>query len=174
MSGPGLDAQPFVPSNSGGPNPLPAGEAFQADPDKWYYLKARYTDDDGNPAEGYAYPLGKNASESFWDNVVFSKGGPGNSALRFKLHTPDDQGWSRWDIHDDDYNDGYYLSCRATGWLYRATGYDVKFRIVSGKMYCNYRWNGPVGSEYRHILVSPGRYLGMDLPDFTCELEAAS
>lgn len=169
MSEPTVDDQPFVPSGS--PNPLPAGKAFQSDPQKWYYLEAHYTNDNGDPVEGYASAVGQNAAESFWDYVIFNSGGsPGGSALEFQLEEPDDQGWSRWNIRDNAFNSGYRLSCKATGWLYRASAYDVKFRIVDHKLYCNYRWDGPVGSRYQSFLVSSGQYLGMDLPEFTCEL----
>ena len=170
-TGPSLDDQPFVPSDT--PNPLPAGEAFHADPYKWYHLKVQYVDDNGKYVTGYAYPVGQNAAASFWDYVVLSAEIPaGASALKFKLVTLDDQGWQRWEIHDDACNSGYHLSCKATGWLYRASEYDVRFRIVDGKLYCSY-WSGPVGSTYRSFLVSNGQYIGMDLPEFTCELELA-
>ena len=103
---------------------------------------------------------------------MFGRGAPSAATLKFQLEKPDDQGWSRWNIRDNAYNDGYRLSCKATGWLYRASAYDVKFRVVDHKMYCNYRWDGPVGTEYRDLLVSAGQYLGMALPEFTCDLEA--
>ena len=166
--GPSPNDQPLVPS--GNPNPLPAGAAIVTDPESWYRLKANYINDSGRSVTGYAYPVGQNAATSFWDYVVFSEGPAGSAALRFKLSAPDDQGWSTWDIHDDDWNAGYHLSCKATGWLYRASAYDVKFRIVDGKLYCSY-WGGPAGSAYRSFLVSAGQYLGMGLQAFTCELE---
>ena len=72
MSEPPVDDQPFVPS--GPPNPLPAGQAFESDPGKWYYLKAHYTDRNGKPADGYASAVGVNPSTSFWDYVVFNPG----------------------------------------------------------------------------------------------------
>ena len=169
-AGPSEDDAPFVPS--GAPMPLPAGSAVATDPAVWYHLKATWTDDRGRTATGYAYPIGENASSSFWDYVCLFAGPARAGALRFKLSEPDDEGWSRWDIHDDAANDGYHLSCKATGWLYRASAYDVRFRIVDGHLYCNY-WSGPVGSDYRSFLISAGQYAGMDLPPFTCELEPA-
>jgi hypothetical protein len=170
-TGPSLDDQPFVPSDT--PNPLPAGEPFKTDPDKWYFLKVDYVDDKGKSVTGYAYPIGQNPSTSFWDYVMLQAGPPEKNALKFKLVPLDDQGWQRWEIRDDAYNSNYHLSCKATGWLYRSPMYDVRFRIVGGKLYCSY-WNGPVGSTYRSFLVSPGQYTGMSLPGFTCELELAS
>ncbi len=86
--------------------------------------------------EGYAYPVGGNAATSFWDYVVFRKD-LGKSALQFQIEKPDSDGWSRWNIRDDDSNSGYHLSCKATGWLYRASAYDVKFRIDNSKLYCS-------------------------------------
>lgn len=174
MSEPPVDDQPFVPSGS--PNPLPAGQALESDPAKWYYLKANYTDRNGKPAEGYASAVGQNAATSYWDYVVFNPGpsSPSGSTLQFQLEAPDDQGWSRWNIRDNAFNDGYRLSCKATGWLYRASAYDVKFRVVDHKMYCNYRWDGPVGSEYNEVWVSAGQYLGMNVPEFTCDLVEAT
>ncbi|MEI7869375.1 MAG: hypothetical protein WCI11_15915 [Candidatus Methylumidiphilus sp.] len=168
-TGPSLDDQPLVTDST--PKPLPAGEALKNDPNKWYYLKVNFVDEYGKHVTGYAYPVGQNASTAFWEFVVLAAGTRGNGALKFKVSL-DDQGWQRWDIHDDDCNRGYHLSCKATGWLYRASEYDVKFRIVDSKLYCSY-WNGPVGSTYRSFLVSAGQYAGMDLPAFTCELELA-
>lgn len=166
--GPSSNDQPFV--TSGQPGQLPAGKALETAPEKWYYLKANFVDDHGKAVTGYAYPVGQNAATSFWDYVVLSAGGPGKSALKFKLDAPDSQGWQKWSIHDDDSNSNYHLSCKATGWLYRASEYDVKFRIIGGKLYCNY-WKGAVGSTYRSFLVSSGQYTGMDLPEFACQLE---
>lgn len=139
-AGPSPDDQPFVPS--GNPNPLPAGEVFKTDPDRWYRLKVNYIDEYGNPVTGYAYPVGKNAADSYWNYVVLSAGPAGSTALQFKLHPPDNWGWSTWEIHNDPYNDGYHLSCKATGFLYRASAYDVRFQIVDSKLNCSY-WGGP-------------------------------
>lgn len=168
--GPSLDDQPLVTNNK--PNPLPVGKALETDPDEWYHLRVSYVDDQGRAVTGYAYPVGRNATDSFWDYVILSAGNPSIRALKFKAVTLDDQGWQKWIIKDDDSNSGYHLSCKATGWLYRASAYDVRFRIVDGRLYCNY-WSGPVGSTYRSFLVSSGQYMGMDLPAFTCELELA-
>jgi hypothetical protein len=166
--GPSEDDQPLV--TTGKPLDLPTGITVDLDTTKWYYLKASYVDDYGKLVSGFAYPVGTNAADSFWDYVVFNKGGAGTAALKFKLETPDKDGWQQWTIHDDARNEGYHLSCKATGWLYRATGYDVKFRIVDRHLYCSY-WGGPVGSTFRSFLVSSGQYLGMGLPAFTCELQ---
>lgn len=169
VAGPSADDRPFVPI--GDPLDLPDGVVIDSDPTKWYRLKANYVDDHGKVVSGYAYPVGTNASDSFWDYIVMAAGPAAASALRFKVETPDDKGWSRWKIHDDSRNEGYHMSCKATGWLYRATGYDVRFKIVGEQLFCNY-WSGPVGSEYRSFLVSSGNYLGMELPPLTaCELE---
>lgn len=169
--GPSPDDQPF--KITGEPRALPAGNVVETNPNKWYYLKVHYVNDQGKAVTGYAYPVGANAAESFWDYVVLSAGGPGNSALKFNVSTSDNDGWQKWIIKDDASNSGYHLSCKATGWLYRATAYDVRFKIVDSKLYCNY-WGGPVGSTYRSFLVSSGQYTGMDLPAFTCELELAN
>lgn len=167
-TGPSTDDHPIVINNK--TNPLPAGKTTETDSEKWHYLKVNFIDDRGKPVTGYAYPVGENASTSFWDYVVLSAGNSGNGALKFKAVTLDDQGWQKWIIKDDVSNSDYHLSCKATGWLYRASVYDVRFRIVDGKLYCNY-WSGPVGSVYRSFLVSSGQYTGMELPAFTCELE---
>jgi len=167
IPGPTADDKPLV--ASGPPNPLPAGTPLTTDANKWYRLKASYINDKGKAVTGYAYPVGTNASESFWDYVIFREGGPGAGALQFNL-IPKDGGWFYWKIRDTPANAGYHLDCKATGWLYRASAYNTWFRIVDGKLYCSY-WKGPVGSTYRSFLVSSGQYLGMDLPAFTCELE---
>jgi len=168
---PKMDDKPFVPS--GGPDPLPAGEAFNADPTIVYRLKATWKKN-GKPVTGYAYSVGANPSDSFWDYVVFQEGSAAGKALKFYLSPPDEYGWCRWNIKDDDWNSGYHLDCKATGYLYRASLYDTKFRIVDRQLFCSYSstWGGaPVGSEYAFVLVSPGEYLGTGLPTFTCELE---
>ncbi|HET9365587.1 MAG TPA: hypothetical protein VFP71_11325 [Candidatus Angelobacter sp.] len=165
---PKIDDKPFIPS--GAPNALPAGEAFKADSTSLYRLKATWKKN-GNPVTGYAYPVGANAATSFWDYVVFGEGAAGKAALKFYLSPPDADGWCRWNIQDDDSNSGYHLDCKATGWLYRASLYDTKFRIVDRHLYCSY-WGGAAGSEFNSFLVSAGEYLGMgNLPKFTCELE---
>jgi|GEM_PF-3995109 len=168
--GPSLDDQPLIPTSV--PQPRPSGEAFRTTAVTVYRLKAQWINEKGVTVEGYAYPLAQNAAESFWDYVVFNEGRAGASALKFYLSPPDKDGWSRWNIQDDAYNSGYHLDCKATGWLYRASLYDTKFQIVNNQLYCSY-WKGPAGSEYRSAFVSAGRYLGMDLPAFTCTLESA-
>lgn len=166
--GPSLDDKPFV--ASGPPKPLPAGEAFKSDPNSVYRLKATWIDQSGNSATGYAYPMGQNATASFWDYVVF-RALDGTGVLKFYLSPPDQDGYSRWNIVDDASNKGYHLDCKATGWLYRASLYNTKFQIVGDHLHCNY-WDGPAGSTYRSVFVSAGEYLGMgNLPKFTCELE---
>jgi hypothetical protein len=167
--GPSLDDQPLVPTSA--PYDRPAGEMFKIAAVAVYHLKARWTNEEGKVVDGYAYPVGQNAATSFWDYVIFNEGASaGGSALKFYLSPPDKDGWSRWNIQDDPFNSGYHLDCKATGWLYRASLYDTKFQIVNNEMHCSY-WKGPAGSEYRSFLVSAGRYLGMDLPKFTCQLE---
>jgi hypothetical protein len=168
--GPSLDDQPLVPS--GQPNPLPSGELLKTDPTKWYLLKGHYTNDSGKPATSYAYPLGKNAATSFWDYVTLGYSPDGCDPLQFQLipDNNDPSSWQFWKIRDNSCNAGYHLDCKATGWLYRASAYHTKFRIVDGKLYCSY-WSGPAGSEFRSTLVPPGQYIGMGLPVFTCELE---
>jgi hypothetical protein len=168
--GPSLDDKPL--EFSGAPNRLPSGSALITDPNSWYRLRATYVNDSGKTVSGCAYPVGVNAATSFYDYVVFREAS--NGALQFKLSAPDKAGYSRWTIRDDDANSGYHLDCKATGWLHRASAYDTKFRIVDKKMYMNYRWSGPLGSEYRSFLVSSGQYLGANLPEFTCELELVS
>jgi hypothetical protein len=168
-SGPSLDDKPFVPS--GPPNPRPAGEVVKTNAVSLYRLKANWVEENGKAATGYAYPVGQNAATSFWDYVVFGAEPAGGAALQFYPGPPDGNGWCRWNIKDDDWNSGYHLDCKATGWLYRASLYDTKFQIVDGQLHCSY-WGGPAGSEYHSFLVSSGRYLGMgNIPKFTCELE---
>lgn len=167
--GPSPDDQPLS-INKLHVNSLPAGITAEVDEDKWYHLKVKFVNDNGVEVSGYAYPVGVNASTSFWDYVILIAGNPGKGALKFKAITLDDEGWQKWIIKDDASNSDYHLSCKATGWLYRASAYDVRFRIVDNLLYCNY-WNGPVGSTYRSFLVSAGQYAGMDLPPFNCELE---
>jgi hypothetical protein len=154
---------------SGAAGAIPAGMVAKADPEAWYRLKVTYEDEDGTRKNGYLHPVGANAATSFWDYVMLGHGTSLCGALQFKL-VPDGDGWARWEIRDDDCNSGYHLECKATGWLYRASAYDTKFQIVDGKLYCSY-WDGPVGSDYRYKLVPAGRYAGMDLPAFSCELE---
>lgn len=169
VAGPSVDDQPIA--ISGNPLTPPDGIVVDLDTTQWYRLKAKFVDDHGNVVSGYAYPVGTNPSDSFWDYISMVAGPAYQGALKFKVEQPDDQGWSRWTIHDDSRNEGYYMSCKATGWLYRATGYDVKFKIVGDQLFCNY-WGGPVGSIFRSFLVSAGNYLGMGLPPLTaCEME---
>ncbi|MBB5055650.1 hypothetical protein HDF16_000319 [Granulicella aggregans] len=168
LEGPSIDDQPFIPTSA--PLPRPAGEEQKTTAVAMYYLQAEWKDDKGNLVSGYTYPVGVNASTSFWDYVVFVKGGPGSNALKFYLGPPDKDGWSTWHIKDDDSNSSYHLDCKATGWLYRGDHYGTKFQIVDNHLHCSY-WNGPAGSEYRSTLVSAGQYLGMDLPAFTCSLK---
>jgi hypothetical protein len=168
---PSADDKPLI--GSGKPNALPTGTAVKTDPSKWYYLKANYTDGDGNPQTGYARPVGKNASTSFWDYVVLVPGGPASNALRFSPQ-PADGGWSFWKIHDDDYNDGYHLDCKATGFPYRTNLYDTWWQIVDGKLYCSYWTTGvPCGAAGYSVWVPKGVYIGMGLTVFTCELVEA-
>jgi hypothetical protein len=167
--GPSLDDQPLVPT--GAAFSRPAGEASVTPAVALYRLKAWWTNDKGKTVDGYAYPVGQNATQSFWDYVIFNEGPAGGSALQFYLGPPDKDGWARWNIRDDSANSGYHLDCKATGWLYRASLYDTKFQIINTQLHCSY-WSGPAGSDYRSTLVSPGRYLGMGLSNvFTCSLE---
>jgi hypothetical protein len=167
--GPSLDDKPLVPTSA--PYGRPAGEAYNTAAVAVFRLKAQWKNEKGTLVEGYAYPIGQNAAESFWDYVVLSEGPAGGSALKFYLSPPDKDGWSRWNIQDDSWNSGYHLDCKATGWLYRASLYDTKFQIVNDQLFCSY-WKGPAGSDYRSTFVSAGRYIGMGLPAFTCKLEA--
>jgi hypothetical protein len=169
-AGPSLDDQPLVPS--GKPNEMPAGVLFKTEPNKWYLLKAHYTDKNGKPASGYAFPLGSSPPLSFWDYVVFGSSPDGCEPLQFQPvpDNNDPKAWEFWRIRDNKCNAGYHMDCKATGWLYRGSNYDTKFRIVDGKLYCSY-WGGPAGSQFRAGLVPDGQYLGMGLPVFTCELE---
>jgi hypothetical protein len=85
---------------------------------------------------------------------------------KFKLH-PRDDGWADWEI-----DDGNYLSVKATGWVYRSSAYRTGWHVIDGKLYNNY-WDGPVGYQYRYLNVTTAYYMGMDLPEFTCELVPA-
>lgn len=147
---------------------VPAGNVVATDPNTWYYLKGSYKDKQGNSASGYAYPLGINAATSFWEYVVWGYSPDGAGPLQFQPQAADD-GWQFWKIHDDKANSGYHLDCKATGWLYRGSGYDTWFKIVDGKLHCSY-WGGSAGSTFRGGLVPDSIYLGMALPEFTCEL----
>jgi hypothetical protein len=158
---------PFVPKGS--PNELPSGEVFKADPDTWYNLVVHYTDQNGQPADGYLGPVGYNAATSYWDYMQVS-----GDASKFKLH-PRADGWADWEI-----DDGNYLSLKLTGWAYRASDsdYRIGWQIVDGKLYNAYwssDWNSyPAGCEYNTFLVSTAYYVGVKLENaFTCELVPA-
>jgi hypothetical protein len=174
-TGPSADDKPLLPIDNTEVNLLPDGTPLITDPNSWYRLKATYIDKNGKPATGYAYPLAANASTSFWDYMVLGSSSGTCPPLEFKLDSPDDSGYQRWNIRDNDCNDGYHLDCKATGWLYRASAYDTKFRIVDKKLYMNYRWKTAVGSEWRDGFgETKGQYVGADLPEITCELEKVS
>ncbi|MGB9364510.1 MAG: hypothetical protein WCE79_00710 [Xanthobacteraceae bacterium] len=165
---PSADDGPIVAGDK--PNPLPAGKIIKTDPTKWYYLKVNYTDNKGNPAVDYACPVAKNAATSFWDYVVL---GGGTARLRFQPQ-PADAGWYHWRIHDDDYNAGYHLDCKATGFPYRTNLYNTWWQIVDSRLYCSYWTTGvPCGSAYYSFFVPAGEYIGMGLTPFTCELVEA-
>jgi hypothetical protein len=156
------------------PAALPAGTPVKTDPNKWYYLKANYINDERKqtvPATGYAYPVAKNAATSFWDYVVFQSGPPTAGVLRIQPR-PAEAGWFHWRFHNDQYNEDYHLECKATGFLYRTNLYNTWWQIVDRKLYCSYWTTGvPAGSSFRKFLVPDGQYLGMGLTAFTCDLE---
>ena len=165
--GPSADDKPIVAVK---PTELPSGKTVKTDPNKWYYLRANYTDKNGKPATSYAFPLGINASTSFWDYVVFGYSPDGAGPLRFSPQ-PAEGGWYFWKIQDDKANSGYHLDCKATGFLYRTNLYNTWWQIVDGKLYCSYWTTGvPAGNAYYSFMVPSCEYLGMGLPSFTCEL----
>jgi hypothetical protein len=159
---PSLHEPHFVPS--GPPQPLMAGEAFVAAPDTWYNLLVTYKDRRGNKTEGLMYPLGSNPSTSFYEYMVLGSSPDGLPPMKVKLHPPDANGWSTWEMHD-----GNYLSLKATGWLYRSSHYPIGFRIVDGRLYNAY-WGGPAGSTWRDAFVPSACYTGQGLDEFTCKL----
>jgi hypothetical protein len=166
---PSLDDKPIVAGDK--PNPLPTGAIKKTDPNSWYYLQANYVDNTGQNVTGYAYPVAKNASTSFWDYVVFSP--VTDAPLRFQPR-PAAGGWQYWAIHDDDYNADYHLECKATGFLYRTNLYNTWWQIVDEKLYCSYWTTGvPAGSAYYSFFVVAGQYLKMGAAEFTCELVPA-
>src|SRR3954447_8231190 len=161
------DDQPFVPTDE--PRPLPAGEAFNADPNTWYHLRVHYKDDNGNPAVGLMYPLGTNPSRSFWDYQVLGSGDGSSGPTKIKVHPPDPTGWSRWEL-----DDGNWLSIKATGWIYRSSAYPIGWQIMkdaegNSRLYNNY-WAGEAGYDWRGGAVPDACYMGMKLSLFTCEL----
>lgn len=161
------DDQPFVPT--GEPNPLPAGAAFEADPNIWYHLQVHYKDKKGNPVVGLMYPQGKNPSTSFWDYQVLGGSADGLPPTKIKVHPPDQNGWSHWEL-----NDGNWLSIKATGWIYRSSAYPIGWKLIENNLYNTY-WAGEAGSQWRDSFgETSGYYMGMDLPVFTCELIPAT
>jgi hypothetical protein len=163
---PSPDDQAFVPSSE--PNPVPAGVAFKADPDKWYYLRITYQDDTGKTVTGRAYKIGPNPSTSFWDYMAVSQ--YDSEGAKFKLHQlhPYKDGWDKWEI-----DDGNWLSVKATGWIYRSSEYPLGWKIVDGKLYNTY-WSGAAGCQHNRFFVSDAYYMGQGLlPEFTCELVEA-
>lgn len=158
---------------SGTPNPLPAGLAATADPNKWYYLRAGYAWESGQRAIGWfhsvdpRHPVG--SGRPYGDYVCLNEGKFMDSILQFRIEPPDECGYSRWVIRDDTAD--LHLDCKATGWLYVASLYNTRFRIVDRQMFMNYRWTNPLGQQRRTFMVSDAFYVGADLPPFECELE---
>jgi hypothetical protein len=96
--------------------------------------------------------------------MIVYEGDPGPGAAKFKFRESQDG----WDVLEID--DGYKMSVKATGWLYRASAYNTGWKIIGGKLY-NHYWDGPVGVAWRGGVSggsAPDRYsMGMDLTEVT-------
>jgi len=165
------DDEPFVPT--GEPRPLPAGEAFKADPNTWYHLKVHYKDDKGNPVVGLMYPLNNSFPPSFWDYQVLSGLIPAVvKPSKVKVHPPDSTGWSKWEL-----DDGNWLSIKATGWIYRSSAYPIGWQIMKdaggNSRLCNNYWAGEAGYDWKGGTAPDACYMGMKRSPFTCELVPA-
>lgn len=163
---PSPDDQAFV--ASGAPNPAPAGEAFEVDPEAWYNLRVMFVTKEGATVAGYASYVSRDFRMPFWDYMSLWPESVAEDISMFKLH-PRSDGWAHWEI-----DDGNYLSLKATGWVYRSSAYPLGWRISDGRLYNDY-WNGPVGYRYESGggFAAEAYYMGMRLPEFTCELVPA-
>jgi hypothetical protein len=161
------DDGPFVPT--GEPNPLPAGEAFEADANTRYNLMVNYkTWQDGSPTSGLMYPMAPNAWHPYWDYMTLGSSQGGSPAAKFKVEPwGDGTPWQRWTLEN-----GNFLSLKATGWVYESSAYPIAWKIVGGYLYNSY-WGGQVGYSFRSGLEPNAYYVGMGLTPFTCELVPA-
>lgn len=158
---------------SGAANPLPSGVAATADPNKWYYLRVGWEWTGVRRMLGWMHSVGTGREGDFgrpyWDYVCVDDFKDPERILQFRIEPPDESGYSRWVIRNEKVD--LHLDCKATGWLYVASLYNTRFRIVDRQLYMNYRWTNPLGVERRSFLVSDAFYVGADLPALECELE---
>lgn len=162
---PSADDKPF--ESNGVTHPAPEGTPFNPDPNKWYYLKARYLRDD-KETEGYFHPVGQNAARAFWDYIRMDGGTTGACQLKFKKM--EGQAWYTAEVRAD----GYHLCIKATGWMYRASHYTAGFMIIDDKLYVD-SWSGPLGCANSYKLDAETYYVGADLANQLahCELVEA-
>jgi hypothetical protein len=131
----------------------PAASGFNPDPNKYYYLSADYRTWDGQQFRGYLESIGGNPATAFWDYIEMSRDTSNACQLKFKKYPG--QPWYSATVKED----GYTLDLKATGWLYRASGYNGGFMISDGRLYTN-RWAGPMGYANSYGLMPDTYFVG--------------
>jgi hypothetical protein len=133
--------------------PAPADSSFNPDPTKYYCLAADYRTRDGDLNRGYLTSIGGNPATAFWDYIKISEDISYADRLKFKQYSG--QPWYSATVKED----GYTLDLKATGWLYRASGYNGGFMISDGRLYTN-RWAGPMGYANSYGLMPDTYFVG--------------